>query len=203
MSWPCSLLGMWCSSTGTNRLVGRAESRLNKLEGGFHPGTLEHQCPCGQQAPQKGCPQCLCPSVCVCSCLLSPGGSLGPAGRSDPGSFQITASALGPGACEILCAPFTSGVSISHSPLVVLKVGPTDPQSFLTPWGEPVWLHFFSHLWVTYRGYVSRLHCISAPPPTVSLWLLLFCCCFSLFKLIYFNCELNIFYPLNIIACNI
>ena len=36
VSWPCSLLGMWCSSTGTNRLVGRAESRLNKLEGGFH-----------------------------------------------------------------------------------------------------------------------------------------------------------------------
>ena len=30
-----------------------------------------------------------------------------------PGSFQITASALGPGACEILCAPFKSGVSIS------------------------------------------------------------------------------------------
>lgn len=149
----------------------------------------------------KRLPQCLCPRA-SCSCLLSPGDSLGSAGRSDPGSFQIPASALGPGAREILCAPFTSGLSISHSPLVVLKVGPTDPQGFLTPWGEPVWL-FFLHLWVIYRGYVSRLYCISAPPPTVSSRVLLFCCCFYLFNLIYFSCELNIFYPLNIMPFNI
>ena len=164
VSWPCSLLGMWCPSTGTNRLVGRAESRLNKLEGGFHPGTREHQGP-GATGSTKRLPQCLCPRA-SCGCLPSPGDSLGSAGRSDPGSFQITASALGPGACEILCTPFTSGLSISHSPLV-------DPQSFPTPWGEPVWL-YFSHLCATYPGYVSRLYRISAPPPTVSLWFLPF-----------------------------
>ena len=69
-AWPCSLLGMWCVSTGTNRLVARAESRLNKLEGGFHPGTREHQGPCAQQAPQKGCPSVCVPGrAAVASCL--------------------------------------------------------------------------------------------------------------------------------------
>ena len=43
-------------------------------------------------------------------------------GGSDPGSFQITASALAPGVCEILCASFKSGTSISHSPLALPKV---------------------------------------------------------------------------------
>ena len=37
------------------------------------------------------------------------GGSLRSTGGSDPGSFQITASALVPRVCEILCAPFKSG----------------------------------------------------------------------------------------------
>ena len=63
----------------------------------------------------------------------SPGGSPRSAGGSDPGSFQITASALSPGVCEILCVPFESGVSISHSPLPLLKVSPTDLQSQM--WG--------------------------------------------------------------------
>ena len=146
-------------------------------------------------APYKGCHQCLCPHSELQLPPASPRDLSRSAGRSDPGSFQIAASALGPGACEILCTPFTSGLSISHSPLV-------DPQSFPTPWGEPVWL-YFSHLCATYRGYVSRLYRISAPPPTVSLWFLLFGCCFYLFKLIYFDCELNIFYPLNITPFNI
>ena len=46
------------------------------------------------------------------------------AGESGLGSFQITASALGPRACEIWCVPFKSGVSISHMPLALLKVIP-------------------------------------------------------------------------------
>ena len=50
-------------------------------------------------------------------------------GRSEPGSFQITASALGPSLCEILCAPFESRVSISYSPLALRKVSPTGLQS--------------------------------------------------------------------------
>ena len=122
--------------------------------------------------------QCLCPRA-SCSCLLSPGDSLGSAGRSDPGSFQIPASALGPGAREILCAPFTSGLSVSHSPLVVLKVGPTDPQGFLTPWGEPVWL-FFSHLWVTYGGmcldYTASLPLLRLSPRGSFLFAVVFIC---------------------------
>lgn len=150
VSWPCSLLGMWCPSTGTNRLVGRAESRLNKLGVGIPRLALVSTRVQEQQAPQK-VTQCLCPRA-KAGCLSSPGDSLGSAGRSDPGSFQITASALGPGACEILCTPFTSGLSISHSPLA-------DPQSFPTPWGEPVWLCFFSHLWVTLPGV-----CVSTIP---------------------------------------
>ena len=52
----------------------------------------------------------------------SPGGSPRLASRSDPGSLQITASALGSEACEILCAPFKSCVSICLSPLALLKV---------------------------------------------------------------------------------
>ena len=42
--------------------------------------------------------------------LASLGGSPRSTAGSDPGSFQIIASALGPGACEILYAPFKSEV---------------------------------------------------------------------------------------------
>lgn len=41
----------------------------------------------------------------------------------------MTASALVPGVCEIVCAPFKSGVSISCSPLYVLKASPTGLQT--------------------------------------------------------------------------
>ena len=36
----------------------------------------------------------------------------------------MTVSALGPEACEILCAPFKNEVFISHSPLTFMKVSP-------------------------------------------------------------------------------
>ena len=91
------------------------------------------------------------------------GGSPRSASGSDSGSFQITASALGPQVCEILCVPFDSGVSISHSPLTPPKISPTGFQSQtfcglifpvqnsgagepnvglgpLAPWGEPLQL---------------------------------------------------------------
>ena len=54
----------------------------------------------------------------------SPGGSPRLARRSDPGWLQITASALGSVACEILCTPFKSSVSICLRPLTLLKVLP-------------------------------------------------------------------------------
>lgn len=41
----------------------------------------------------------------------------------------MTASALVPGVCEIVCAPFKSGVSISCSPLYVLKASRTGLQT--------------------------------------------------------------------------
>ena len=79
----------------------------------------------------------------------SPGHS--PAGGSGPGSYEITALALGPGACEILCVPFKSEVSISPSPVGLLQLSPAGLQFqmlwglvFLVPdlWaGEPdIWL---------------------------------------------------------------
>ena len=50
----------------------------------------------------------------------SPGDSPRPAGRSGPGSCQITAFALGSGGCESLRAPFESKVFLD--PVVNLRV---------------------------------------------------------------------------------
>ena len=50
------------------------------------------------------------------------GDTLRSAGASDLGYSQIIASALSPGAHEILCVLFKSGVSISPGPLGLLKV---------------------------------------------------------------------------------
>ena len=47
----------------------------------------------------------------------------------EPGSFQVTVLALGLRIWDILCMPSKSGVSISHSPLGLLKVSPTGLQS--------------------------------------------------------------------------
>ena len=102
-----------------------------------------------EPAPQNGCNQCLCPQGELQLPPASPGDSPGSACGSDPGSFQMTASALGLGACEILCVPFKSGVSVSHSLLALPEVSPSglkrkvfwelvfleqDPQL-----GSPVW----------------------------------------------------------------
>ena len=64
-----------------------------------------------EQALQNGFHQHLCPQGKLQLSPSSPGGS-----------------ALDPRACEILCAPFKSGVSVSHSPLALLKVSPTGVQ---------------------------------------------------------------------------
>ena len=64
----------------------------------------------------------------------SSGDSPTSASGSDPGSFQITASALGPGVCEILWVPFMSGISISHSSLPLWKLSPAGFQSQIF-WG--------------------------------------------------------------------
>ena len=68
------------------------------------------------------------------------------AGGSDPGFSHITSSALSLTACEILCTPFKAGVSISHSPLALLKASSICPQksnvlggSFSQQAGFPGW----------------------------------------------------------------
>lgn len=66
--------------------------------------------------------------------LASPGGSLRSATRSNPGPFQIAASALGPRTCEILHMSFKSGAYLPHSPLALPKLNTTSLQS-QTFWG--------------------------------------------------------------------
>ena len=137
-----------------------------------------------EQAPQNGCYQNLCPQG-DSSCLhVSLGDSPRSAGGSDPGSFQITASALAPWACEILCASFKkkdcyflqpsecpeckphwpskSNVLGIHLPL--WNGEPSVGLGPLTPWRKSLQLSSSSHLWVTCSGNGYRLFCISAPP---------------------------------------
>ena len=85
-----------------------------------------------ERALKNGCGQCLCPQHELHFTPASPGDSPRSAGRSDPGSFQITTSALGPGACDIFW------VSISHSSPELLKVSPTGLQTQMF-WGVIIW----------------------------------------------------------------
>ena len=66
-----------------------------------------------EQAPKYGCCQCLCPQGEPQLPPTSLGDSSRPAGSSGPGSYEVTTFALGPGAHEVLCAPFKSGVGTS------------------------------------------------------------------------------------------
>ena len=93
-------------------------------------------------------------SVCVPSVShshppASLGDSLRTACRSAPGFYQITAFALGPSVCKILCAPFKHEVSTSPSPLGLLKLsllafkgkfsGVSSSQCRTTKLGSPRW----------------------------------------------------------------
>ena len=64
----------------------------------------------------------------------SPKDSPRPAGRSGPGTYQITAFALGRRACEILCAPFKSEVLISPNLVGLLQSSPAGLQGQML-WG--------------------------------------------------------------------
>ena len=66
-----------------------------------------------------GC-QHLCPQLPPASTGGSPRSSSG----SDTGSFQTTASRLGLGVCEILCALFKSVFSVSSSLLALPNISP-------------------------------------------------------------------------------
>ena len=80
-------------------------------------------------APQNACHHCLLPQDESQLHSASPEGSPRSASVSDPASFQTTASALGLRACEILCVPFKSGVSVPYSHLALPNVKPTGFQS--------------------------------------------------------------------------
>ena len=68
----------------------------------------------------------------------SPGDPPRPAGRSGPGSYGVTAFALGPGACDTLCVPSESGVSVSPSPVQFLRSSPAGLRSQML-WGLLPW----------------------------------------------------------------
>ena len=84
-------------------------------------------------ASSNGCYQRPCPQGELPYLPASPGGSERSPGRSDPGFFQIIASALDPSTYGILCAQRKKKnrgeVSIFHSPLALLKVSPIGLQT--------------------------------------------------------------------------
>ena len=57
------------------------------------------------------------------------------AGRSCPGSYEVTAFALGPGEHETLCVLSTSAVSLSQSRIELLQSSPAALQSQML-WGS-------------------------------------------------------------------
>ena len=125
---------MRCLSTFAYRLLGQGGEgpEAYKLEGGFHNGAYQHQCPPGRISSPNGCHQCLCPQ----GELQLPPTPLGDSPDQQVRLTQapITASTLDPGACESLCAPFKSTVSTSHSSLGLWRVSPAGLQSQML-WG--------------------------------------------------------------------
>ena len=100
-----------------------------------------------RQPPRNDCFQALCPQWESQLPPASLGGSPRSESVSNSSSFQVTASALGFGMYEVLCAPFKCWVSVSYSPLALLYTSPTGLENqmfegliFLVqdPWaGEP------------------------------------------------------------------
>ena len=124
VSPPSSLPGLRPHRTRAYRLLRERSLGTNELEGRDHNGARR----------QHRCCQCLRPQGELQSLPASPGDSPRSAGRTDPGSSQITAFVPGPGVCEIFCVPFKREISISLSPLGLQKVRPTGLQSQML-WG--------------------------------------------------------------------
>ena len=61
--------------------------------------------------------------------LASLRGSLRSVSGSEPGTFQTTAYVLELRACEFLCVPFKTGVSISYNLLALPNISSTGFQS--------------------------------------------------------------------------
>ena len=118
-SW---LLNLESPGTGASLLVGRYAPSANRLEGGLQNGTCKHQCPSGKKSFQKW----------LLPVFPSPGGVSVASYLSrrlskisklvDPGSYETTVFVLGLRACEILCVPFRSWISVSYSFLAFLNI---------------------------------------------------------------------------------
>ena len=126
---------------------------------------------------------------------FNPGDHPRPAGRSGPGSYEVTVFALGPVVHKTLCVSSKSGVSVSPIPVELLWSRPTGlqrqmplglfiqtPQTWepgvglrtLSPMGELLWYNYSPVCELpTPGGYGVWLYHECAPP-TILLWFL-FC----------------------------
>ena len=120
------LFGVRCPTTGNYRLLRGPGLGSTMLEGGAHKSTA-NMFSCGRLFPNLA-------AVHACVATMSPPpspllleDSPEPAGRSIPGSYQITSFALDPSAYEVLCMPFKSEVPFFFYPLELLKLSPSGP----------------------------------------------------------------------------
>ena len=74
---------------------------INKLEGVFQNGTCQHQCPHNRTGSPEWLPAVSLPQRELQLPPASLGDSPRSASKSDQGLYQIVASALGLGVCEI------------------------------------------------------------------------------------------------------
>lgn len=102
----------------------------NEPKGGFYNGAHYHQCPRGRRAhPRNGCHQHLYPQGELQLPLASLGHSPTPADKSGPGFYQMTAFVLSSGVYDTLCMSCKKEISISFSPVGLLKLSPADLPS--------------------------------------------------------------------------
>lgn len=142
--------------------MGGAGPSTNKLVKGFKISTCQYQGPRGRRSSQSWLlPETMTPArVPLASCHLR--SSSRSAGGSDLDYFQINASSLGLGSCEILCASFNSAVSISHSSLALPKVSSPGLQRQM--FGELILLR-----------HVPELQSPRWDPDPCSLWRICIC----------------------------
>lgn len=130
----------------------------------------------------------------------SPGDPPRPEGRSRPASYEVTAFALYPSACETLCASFKSGVSVSASHVELLQSSLTGFQNqmlwvLLLPmpveslmWNSELlllWGSFYDIMIFQFVGLPEIWLSYECASPSVSL-------CFFFF-LYVFGCRLSFF----------
>ena len=106
-------------------LMGRHSHNTNRLQRGFQNNTCQNQCNCGRMSFQKWLPP-LSTSLVWDPVSFCFSGRLS-IGRYDPGSFHITASTLGSGVCESLCATLR-GDSLFPTPSGAPKSKPHWPS---------------------------------------------------------------------------